>query len=166
MSSLATRVLRLDLRGKLPPRHAPSDFTTPVETSAPPVFQEAFHLHRFTRIAVNDARLLSFYAMCPLSAICRAAPADMRCSFRHLRRPRPSTGLRRGAAVTVADKDMRRRNPGQRQPIRQLDQVTCKAGAKALCFSPESDSLVLAIATGGTWGQNMGGTPLVTQKSH
>jgi len=30
-------VVQLDLRGKLPPRHAPSDFTTPVETSAPPI---------------------------------------------------------------------------------------------------------------------------------
>src|SRR5690606_213258 len=28
--------LPLDLRGKLPPRHAPGDFATPVEANAPP----------------------------------------------------------------------------------------------------------------------------------
>lgn len=44
MSSLATRVLQLDLRGQLPPRHAPGDFTTPVETNAPPVSSSAARL--------------------------------------------------------------------------------------------------------------------------
>lgn len=67
MSSLATRVLQLDLRGQLPPRHAPGDFTTPVETNAPPVSSSAARLwgpkltKSWQRTLPNDANVTAIF---------------------------------------------------------------------------------------------------------
>lgn len=102
MSSLATRVLQLDLRGQLPPRHAPGDFTTPVETNAPPVSSSAARLwgpkltKSWQRTLPNDANVTAIF----LNSHARPGPVPEPFSCRC----RPAAGCGAGGSQRVPDR--------------------------------------------------------------